>query len=76
VVHLGARALEATLWNKLSSFHSLDELFQIEKSITAIRSLQVQKAVAACHEKAVLRSLGGASSSIMHGWEDLAAFGS
>jgi hypothetical protein len=76
VVHLGARALEATSWNKLSAFHSLDELFQIEKSISAIRFLQVKKAVVACREKAMLRFLGGASSSIAHGWEDLAAFGS
>jgi glutamyl-tRNA reductase len=76
VVHLGVRAAEAHAWTKLAGFHCLDELFEIEKSISAFRSIQVERARIACRQKAVLRSLGGGSASIAHGWEYLAAFGS
>src|SRR6185437_4414612 len=76
IVHLGMRAGEKTPWSSLSEIHSLDEIFQIEKSIHAIRSVQVEKARSACREKATLRILSGGSASIVHGWEDLAAFGS
>lgn len=74
VVHLGIRAGEKSDWTSVPGLHSLDEIFQIEKSINAIRSVQVDKARLACHEKATLRALGGGSVSIAHGWEDLAAF--
>jgi glutamyl-tRNA reductase len=76
IVHLGMRASETSAWTSMPGFHSLDEIFQIEKSVTAIRSIQVEKARSACREKSMLRALGGGSTSISHGWEDLAAFGS
>jgi glutamyl-tRNA reductase len=76
VVHLGARAGECAQWFNLKGFHSLDEIFEIEKSLSSLRSLQVERAKNACHQKARLRALGGGSTSISHGWEDLAAFGS
>ncbi len=75
IVHLGMRAGEKSEWSQLAGLHSLDEIFEIEKSVTAIRSVQVERARNACREKALLRSLGGGSVSISHGWEDLAAFG-
>lgn len=75
IVHLGMRAGETSDWTTLPGLHSLDELFELEKSVTAIRSVQVERARSACREKSILRSLGGGSTSISHGWEDLAAFG-
>lgn len=74
VVHLGLREAEASEWKKLERFHSLDGIFRLDRSVTQVRSLQVDRARAACREKARLRALGGGSSSIAHGWEDLAAF--
>lgn len=76
VVHLGAREGECQNWAVLPEFHSLDDIFKIEKSQSSLRSLQVERAKNACEQKARLRALGGGSTSIAHGWEDLAVFGS
>jgi glutamyl-tRNA reductase len=73
VVHLGGMAEQAGEWNQLSSFHSLDDLFALQKSQGEARMIQVMQANRACQEKAKLRSLG-ASVTIPHGWEDLAVF--
>jgi hypothetical protein len=73
IVHLGGRKGDCGLWNSLPLFHSLDELFELEKSAGNVRSVQISKAMRACEEKAKLRSLG-VSLSICHGWEDLASF--
>jgi hypothetical protein len=72
VVHLGTRNGESREWQELSSFDSLDSIFEIEKSLNHTRSLQISKARAACAERAKLRVLGGAF--LAHGWEDLAVF--
>jgi glutamyl-tRNA reductase len=78
VIHLGARAGESSHWEALSggplsgSFDSLDSLFEIEKSLSRARSVQIERARAACRERAKLRALGG--SFVAHGWEDLAVF--
>jgi len=73
IVHLGGRRADSGAWNSLPQFHSLDELFALEKSTGNVRSVQISKALKACEERAKLRSLG-LSLSISHGWEDLAAF--
>jgi len=73
VVHLGMRATRGP-WSGCEKFYSLEDIFKMDRSLSAVRSLQVEKARAACREKAILRALGGGSVSIAHGWEDLAAF--
>ncbi|MEO5969626.1 MAG: hypothetical protein ABIQ95_06835 [Bdellovibrionia bacterium] len=73
IIHLGGRKPDCGAWNSLPLFHSLDELFELEKSAGNVRSIQISKAVKACEERAKLRSLG-LSLSITHGWEDLASF--
>jgi glutamyl-tRNA reductase len=72
VIHLGARSGESADWDALPSFDSLDSLFEIEKSLSRTRSVQVERARSACRERSKLRSLGG--SFVAHGWEDLAIF--
>jgi hypothetical protein len=72
VIHLGARSGESADWEALPSFDSLDSLFEIEKSLSRTRSVQVERARSACRERSKLRSLGG--SFVAHGWEDLAIF--
>jgi hypothetical protein len=74
IVHLGGHRAESGEWNSLPLFHSLDDLFELEKATGQLRSLQISKALKACEERAKLRSLGQ-SLSIPHGWEDLLAFG-
>lgn len=74
IVHLGGRRASCGAWTSLPLFHSLDELFKLEKSAGNVRSVQISKAAKACEERAKLRSLG-LSLSVPHGWEDLAAFG-
>jgi hypothetical protein len=72
VVHLGTRTGESKEWASLESFDSLDAIFEIEKSQSQIRSVQIERARAACVERAKLREMGAAF--LAHGWEDLAVF--
>jgi hypothetical protein len=72
VVHLGTRTGESKEWASLKLFESLDSIFEIEKSQSHIRSVQIQRARSACHERAKLREMGAAF--LAHGWEDLAVF--
>jgi glutamyl-tRNA reductase len=72
VVHLGARSGESKEWDALPFFDSLDSLFEIEKTLSRTRSVQVERARVACRERSKLRALGGAF--VAHGWEDLAIF--
>ena len=74
VIHLGLRKMVDTEWASLPGIQCLDELFQIDESLSSLRSTQVERARGACRRKALLRELGGGSTSIAHGWEDLAAF--
>jgi hypothetical protein len=72
VLHLGTRTGESKEWASLELFDSLDAIFEIEKAQSHIRSVQIQRARAACVERAKLREMGAAF--LAHGWEDLAAF--
>jgi glutamyl-tRNA reductase len=72
VLHLGTRTGESKEWASLERFHSLDAIFEIERSQCHLRSRQVERARAACHERAKLREMGAAF--LAHGWEDLAVF--
>jgi glutamyl-tRNA reductase len=72
VIHLGARSGESKEWDALPFFDSLDSLFEIEKTLSRTRSVQVERARVACRERSKLRALGG--SFVAHGWEDLAVF--
>jgi hypothetical protein len=72
VIHLGTRTGESKEWASLEKFDSLDAIFEIEKSQGRIRSVQIERARAACHERAKLREMGAAF--LAHGWEDLAVF--
>jgi glutamyl-tRNA reductase len=74
VVHLGVLRQHAGAWTKIPSFHSLDDLFELQKSQNALRSTQIERAERACEERAKLRALGG-GLNIAHGWEDLVLFG-
>jgi hypothetical protein len=73
VIHLGARSGESKDWEALPLFDSLDALFEIEKSLSRTRSVQVERARSACRERSKLRSLGS-GTFVAHGWEDLAIF--
>lgn len=77
LIHLGCRKGSPghSLWNsaQADSFFTLDDLFELEKSQNAMRTLQIDRARRACTERAQLRELGS-SITIPHGWEDLVAF--
>lgn len=75
IVHLGCRKGQGEDWRQLPNFIDLDDLFQLQKEQGKARSLKIQRALKACRDKAVLRSLGG-SITVPHGWEDLAIFSS
>jgi hypothetical protein len=61
------------LWEKNPEVVSLDDLFEMQKKIKDVSSVQLVQAEKACEERVLLRALGG-SLSVPHGWEDLVAF--
>jgi hypothetical protein len=70
VVHLGCLRSQA-------GFLALDDLFQVQKEQGEASSRRFERALKACDEKALLRSLPGSaagSATLPHGWEDLAQF--
>lgn len=73
LIHLGGHRSECGDWSELSGFHCLEDIFNLQKSLGEVRSIQIGAAVRACGDRAKLRALGG-SLSIPHGWEDLAVF--
>jgi hypothetical protein len=73
VVHMGGLKQYCGEWVTLPCFSSLTEVFELENNQSQIRQAQLARAGKACLEKAKLRALGG-STSIPHGWEDLAIF--
>ncbi|MGE0615123.1 MAG: hypothetical protein AB7P04_05755 [Bacteriovoracia bacterium] len=76
VLHLGCAAAEKAVWSPVTRFLSIDDLFALQNSLHSAKSQRVQKALAACAERAKLRFLAaGDSANLPHGWEDLAAFG-
>ena len=74
LLHLGILDAQATAWAQLPELQTLSDLFRAQRAQDAVRDLQLQRAARACREKAMLRALGG-STSLAHGWEDLAIFG-
>jgi hypothetical protein len=73
IIHLGAGAEGTAPWNGLPEFVSLGALFDMLQAHSDVRRRQIERARAACREKALLRGLG-ANASHPHSWEDLAAF--
>jgi Glutamyl-tRNAGlu reductase, N-terminal domain len=73
IIHLGAGAEAAPPWKDLPGFVSLGALFDMLQAHSDVRRRQIERARAACREKALLRGLG-ANASHPHSWEDLAAF--
>lgn len=73
IVHLGAGVDGAVPWKDVPECVGLGTLFDMLENHSNQRRRQIDRARSACHEKAVLRSLG-ATSSHPHSWEDLAAF--
>ena len=73
IVHLGLGESNNEQWARVSGLTSLAALFEMLKTQSEQRGLQVARARRACAEKAVLRSLGP-NATEAHGWEDLAAF--
>ena len=77
IIHLGALRAQTQQWSHLSGFHPLEDIFALQKLQSEACATQFERALKACHEKARLRMLSdsaGASISLAHGWEDLAAF--
>ena len=73
IVHLGLGESNHERWADVSGLTSLAALFEMLRTQSDQRGLQVARARRACAEKAVLRSLGP-NATQAHGWEDLAAF--
>jgi hypothetical protein len=73
IIHLGAGAEGVPPWKDLPEFVSLGALFDMLQAHSDVRRRQIERARAACREKALLRGLG-ANASHPHSWEDLAAF--
>ena len=73
ILHLGGQAQDTTHFQSYSQFWSLTDLFAIEKEQNIFREKQVQQALDACNDRAILRNLSR-SLYIPHGWEDLALF--
>lgn len=49
VVHLGRRRAAPGSWANLDRFHSLDDIFDLRRSQSSMRSLQIVRARAACN---------------------------
>lgn len=73
IIHLGAGVDGVAPWKDLPECVGLGTLFGMLQAHSNQRGKLIERARSACHEKAVLRSLG-ANSSHPHSWEDLAAF--
>ena len=73
IVHLGLGESNDAGWAGVAGLTSLTALFDMLRTQSDLRSVQLTRARRACVEKAVLRSLGP-SATQAHGWEDLAAF--
>jgi hypothetical protein len=73
IIHLGAGAEGSAPWKDLPEFVSLGALFDMLQAHSEVRRRQIERARAACREKALLRGLS-ANASHPHSWEDLAAF--
>jgi hypothetical protein len=75
IIHLGLLDTRGTAWAQSPGFATLTDLYALQTAHGTLRTLQLDRAAAACHEKATLRGLGG-PISLAHGWEDLSLFAS
>jgi hypothetical protein len=75
-VHLGASQQDLAALSFTNNLNAvgLDDIFALQATQDELRTAQVARARRACKERATLRNLG-ASVTLPHGWEDLAAFG-
>lgn len=73
IVHLGLGESGHAVWSDVAGLTGLAALFDMLRTQSGQRGVQVARARRACAEKAVLCSLGP-SATQAHGWEDLAAF--
>jgi hypothetical protein len=75
VIHLGILNAQGTAWAQVPQLATLTDLYALQTAHGTLRDMQLDRAAAACREKATLRGLGGALS-LAHGWEDLSLFAS
>lgn len=75
VIHLGLLGPQGTGWTQVPGLATLTDLYALQAAHGALRTKQLDRAAAACLEKATLRGLGG-PLSLAHGWEDLSLFAS
>lgn len=75
VIHLGLLSAQGTAWAQVPALATLTDLYALQTVHGTLRSMQLERAAAACQEKATLRGLGG-PLSLAHGWEDLSLFAS
>lgn len=75
VIHLGLLSAQGTAWTQVPGLATLTDLYALQTVHGALRTMQLDRAAAACREKATLRALGG-PLSLAHGWEDLSLFAS
>lgn len=75
VIHLGLLDAQGTAWTQVPGLATLTDLYALQTVHGVLRAKQLDRAAAACREKATLRALGG-PLSLAHGWEDLALFAS
>jgi hypothetical protein len=81
IVHLGGGRQDLNAWKTVSGLFSLDDLFELQRGQNQAREELFERAERACERKALLRTLRGSttgsaqgSTSLPHGWEDLALF--
>jgi glutamyl-tRNA reductase len=75
LVHLGVIDPAGTPWEGAPELSTLRDLFAMQSVNSKLRTAHIERARAACREKAQLRGLGG-PASLAHGWEDLSVFAS
>ncbi len=73
IVHLGLGEVSGSAWDGVTGLVGLDSLYDMLRTQSDLRTLQLTRARRSCEEQALQCALGhGADSD--HGWEDLAAF--
>jgi hypothetical protein len=73
IVHLGLGEVRDSIWAGVPGLTSLSALYDMLRTQSDLRSLQLAHARRSCAEQALQRSLGQ-SAAPTHGWEDLGAF--
>jgi len=55
VVHLGRRRARAGAWRNCENFYSLDDVFELRRTQSTVRSLNIMRAQAACERAALMQ---------------------